>query len=79
MFFGGAEAYNDKCHLKIAHREVHAAQLVVLWYLWWSEFLIVFDRCGHPNRIPHPRSYPLVIEPVIGSKHLTKVLMDGAE
>jgi hypothetical protein len=48
-----------------------------LWYLQWSEFLIVFDRRDHPNVIPHPEMYPLIVEPIVGSKCLTKVLMDG--
>jgi hypothetical protein len=46
-------------------------------YVQWSEFSIVFDRRDHPDEIPHPEMYPLIIEPIVGSKSLTKVLMDG--
>ena len=29
------------------------------------------------DSVPHPRRYPLVVDPIIGTKRLTKVLMDG--
>jgi hypothetical protein len=29
------------------------------------------------ERIPHPRTYPLVVDPIMGLKCLSKVLMDG--
>lgn len=76
MNFGGAKAYGDKRHLKANHHKVHAAEPAVLWYLRWSEFPIVFDHLDHPDRIPHPRGYPLIVEPIVGSKSLSKVLMD---
>jgi hypothetical protein len=38
---------------------------------------IIFDRCDHPDRIPHSGTYPIILEPIIGSKCLPKVLMDG--
>jgi hypothetical protein len=40
-------------------------------------FPIVFDRSDHLDMIPHPRTYPLIIEPSVGSKSLAKVPMDG--
>jgi hypothetical protein len=77
MISGGAKAYGDKHRLKVAHHEVHTVELVVAQYLQWLEFLIVFDRRDHPERILHPETYPLVVEPIVGSKHLSKLLMDG--
>jgi hypothetical protein len=77
MIFGEGEAYDDKCHHKAARREVFAVRSVVPWYVWWSKFSIVFDRRDHPDVIPHLETYPLIVEPIVGSKHLTKVLMDG--
>lgn len=38
--------------------------------------MIIFDHLDHPNVITHPRTYPLVVELIVGSKRLTKVLMD---
>jgi hypothetical protein len=31
----------------------------------------------HPDVIPHPGTYSLIIESIVGSKRLTKMLMDG--
>lgn len=31
----------------------------------------------HSNKISYPRTYPLIVGPIIGPKRLSKVLMDG--
>jgi hypothetical protein len=46
-------------------------------YLDWSDKPITFDQADHPDRVPSPEKYPLVVDPVIGDVRLTKVLMDG--
>jgi hypothetical protein len=46
-------------------------------YLDWSDKPITFDQDDHPDYVPSPRRYPLVIDPVIGNARLSKVLMDG--
>ena len=46
-------------------------------FLRWSESAITFDRANHPGAVPHPGRYPLVVDPIVGPKRLTKVLMDG--
>jgi hypothetical protein len=46
-------------------------------FLDWSEDAITFSREDHPNRIPNPGQYPLVVDPVIGNARFSKVLMDG--
>jgi hypothetical protein len=46
-------------------------------YLDWSDKPITFDQGDHPDRVPSPGKYPLVVDPVIGYVRLTKVLMDG--
>jgi hypothetical protein len=35
------------------------------------------DRSDHPNYVPQPGRFPLVVDPIVGPKRLTKVLMDG--
>jgi hypothetical protein len=45
-------------------------------YLDWSDKPITFDQGDHPDRVPSPGKYPLVVDPVIGNVRLTKVLMD---
>jgi hypothetical protein len=46
-------------------------------YLDWSDKPITFDQGDHPDYVPSPGKYPLVVDPVIGNARLTKVLMDG--
>jgi hypothetical protein len=38
---------------------------------------ITFDRDDHPDYVPNPRVYPLVVDPIIANTRLTKVLMNG--
>ena len=53
------------------------AEPAVPSFLQWSESAITFDRIDHRKSIPQPGRYPLVVDPIIGMKRLTKVLMDG--
>jgi hypothetical protein len=46
-------------------------------YLDWSNKPITFDQGDHPDCVPSPGKYPLVVDPVISNARLTKVLMDG--
>jgi hypothetical protein len=48
-------------------------QLATPLFLDWS----AFDHDDHPNYVPNPRVYPLIVDPIIANMHLTKVLMDG--
>ena len=38
---------------------------------------ITFDQGDHPNHAPHLGCYPLVVRPIVGTKCLSMVLMDG--
>ena len=46
-------------------------------FLSWSESPITFDQRDHPSYVARPGRYPLVVDPIIRKKRLTKVLMDG--
>ena len=46
-------------------------------FLCWSESPITFDQRDHPSHIARPGCYPLIIDPIVRKKRLTKVLMDG--
>jgi hypothetical protein len=46
-------------------------------FLRWSETAITFNRNDHPDYVPQPGKLPLVVSPIIGTKRLTRVLMDG--
>ena len=77
MIFGGSMAYDSKCRQKVVCRELYTAGPATPAFLRWSESTITFDQTDHPDAVPHPGRYPLVIDPIIGPKRLTKVLMDG--
>lgn len=38
----------------------------------------MFDQNNHPTGIPQPIRYPLAVIPIVHTKKLTKVLMDGS-
>jgi hypothetical protein len=44
-------------------------------FLDWSEVAITFDRDDHPDYVPNPGVYPLVVNSIIANTRLTKVLM----
>ena len=46
-------------------------------FLSWLESSITFDQRDHPSHIARPGRYPLVIDPIVRKKRLTKGLMDG--
>jgi hypothetical protein len=43
----------------------------------WSETAITFNCDDHPDHVPNPGVYPLIVDPVITNTRLTKVLMDS--
>jgi hypothetical protein len=53
------------------------AELATPAFLRWSRSAITFDRSDHPDSIPHLGQYPLVVDPIIDKKCLSKVLMNG--
>ena len=46
-------------------------------FLSWSESPITFDQRDHPSHIARLGHYPLIVDPIVRKKRLTKVLMDG--
>jgi hypothetical protein len=77
MTYGGQVANASARHRKQERREVCSVKVVAPVYLDWSDKPITFDQGDHPDRVPSPGKYPLVVDPVIGNVRLTKVLMDG--
>jgi len=51
--------------------------MAVPQYLSWSSTPITFDRDDHPDKVVAPGVYPLIVDPIIVSARLSKVLMDG--
>jgi hypothetical protein len=77
MIYGGQAVNASARHRKQERREVCSVNLAVPVYLDWSDKPITFDQADHPDRVPSPGKYPLVVDPVVGHVRLTKVLMDG--
>ena len=77
MIFGGFNVIWSKRQHKVRYREACAVEMAVPSFLSWSESLITFDQRDHPSHVARPGHYPLVVDPIIRKKRLTKVLMDG--
>ena len=77
MIFGGSDAIYSKRQLKVRYREACVAETAIPSFLSWSKSLITFDQRDHPSHVARPGRYPLIVEPIVRKKCLTKVLMDG--
>jgi hypothetical protein len=77
MIYGGQVANASAWHRKQERREVCSVKVAAPVYLDWSDKPITFDQGDHPDCVPSPGRYPLVVDPVIGNARLTKVLMVG--
>jgi hypothetical protein len=77
LIFGGPIVDMSSRQRKRERHEVLAAEKAPPSFLDWSEDAITFSREDHPNRIPNPGQYSLVVDPVIGNARFLKVLMDG--
>ena len=77
MIFGGSNVIWSKRQHKVRYREACAAEMAIPSFLSWSESLITFDQRDNPSHVMRPGRYPLVVDPIVHKKRLTKVLMDG--
>jgi hypothetical protein len=77
IIYGGQVANASARHRKQERQEVCSVKVATPVYLDWSDKPITFDQGDHPDCVPSPGRYPLVVDPVIGNARLTKVLMDG--
>jgi hypothetical protein len=77
LIFGGPTIDMSSRQRKRERHEVLVPEKAPPSFLDWSEDAITFSREDHPNRIPNPGQYPLVVNPVIGNTRFSKVLMDG--
>jgi hypothetical protein len=77
MIFRGPAACESRRHQKLTCREVYAAKPAMPAFLHSSELANTFDRSDHPSSSPQPGKCPLVVNPIINTKRLTKVLMNG--
>jgi hypothetical protein len=77
LIFGGPTVDMSNSQRKRERHEVLAAERAPPSFLDWSEESITFNREDHPNRIPNPGQYPLVVDLVIGNSRFSKVLMES--
>ena len=77
MIFKGSDAIYSKRQHKVRYREACVAEMAAPSFLSWSESPITFDQRDHPSHVARPGRYPLIVNPTILKKRLTKVLMDG--
>ena len=62
MIFGGSDANDSKHRQKSTRCKVYATEPATPAFLRWSESTITFDRTDHPESVPHPRRYPLMVD-----------------
>ena len=77
MIFGGPSVGLTARQRKRERREVFSVKVATPRYLDWSREAVTFDWDDHPDYVPNPRQYPLVVDSIIGNTRLTKVLIDG--
>jgi hypothetical protein len=77
LIFGGPTVDMSNSQHKQEQHEVLTTEKAPPSFLEWSEDAITFSREDHPNHIPNPGQYPLVVNPDIGNARFSKVLMDG--
>jgi hypothetical protein len=75
--FGGPDSYEPKRKYKLIAKEIMAIKPATPEYLRWSKVPITFDRGDHPNFIPKPGRYPLVVCPIVKDVKLNRVLVAG--
>jgi hypothetical protein len=76
LIFGGATVDMSSRQRKREQHEVLTAEKAPP-SLDWSEDAITFSREDHPNCIPNPGQYPLVVDQVIENARFSNVLMEG--
>jgi hypothetical protein len=74
--YGGSDLYEWRRKQKLTAREVMIVSPTTLEYLKWSEVPITFDHSNHPNFVPKPRWYPLIVSPIVMDVKLNWVLID---
>jgi hypothetical protein len=77
MIYEGPSTHLSSRQRKRERREVFFVQLTTPLFLYWSKVAITFNHDDHPDYVPNPGIYPLIVDPIIANTRLTKVLMDG--
>lgn len=62
---------------KLSRCAVYATAPATTDPLEWSDDTTTFDSADHPDYVPHPDTFALVVDPIIGGFRLPRVLMDS--
>jgi hypothetical protein len=74
---GGRQAIKTNRQTRSNAREIGHVNTENPRPLRWSEFPITFSRKDHWVHIHDPRTYPLVVNPIVNGAWLPKTLIDG--
>jgi hypothetical protein len=61
--YGGPDSFESRRKQKLTAQEVMAVSPATPEYLKWSEVPITFDCSDHPEFVPKPGRYPLIVCP----------------
>jgi hypothetical protein len=75
--YGGPESYESRRKQKFTVWEVMAVSPATLDYLKWYEVPTTFDCNNHPDFVPKPGRYPLIVSPIVKDVNLNRFLVDG--
>jgi hypothetical protein len=70
MIYGGQVANASAWHRKQERRKVCSVKVPTPVYLDWSDKPITFDQDDHPDYVPSPERYPLIVDPIIDNVRL---------
>jgi hypothetical protein len=74
--YGGPDSYESSRKQKLIIRVVMAVSPATPEYLKWSKVPITFDRNDHPDFLPKPWQYPLIVSPIVKDVKLNRVFVD---
>jgi hypothetical protein len=75
--YGGPDSYESRRKHKLRAWEVMTVSPVTPEYFKWSKVPITFDHSDHPDFVPKPGQYPLIVCPIIKDVKLNRVLING--
>jgi hypothetical protein len=63
--YGGHDSYESRRKQKLTTQEVIVVPPTTLEYLKWSKVPITFNCSDHPDFIPKPGRYPLIVSLIV--------------
>jgi hypothetical protein len=73
--YGGPNSCESRRKQKLIAREVMVVSPTTPEYVKWLKVSITFDRSDHPDFVPKPGWYPLIVSPIVKDIKLNRVLV----